>query len=40
MNRRNLIYSDPEATETGSLIAKVIDKTNKVRRSKKEKICQ
>ena len=38
MNKRSLIYSDPEATTTATLIAKVIDKTNKVKRCKKEEL--
>lgn len=36
MNRRNLIKEDRETTKTGALIAKVIDKTNKVKRKGKK----
>lgn len=32
MNRRRLRYNDKELTKTGSLIAKVIDKTNKIKK--------
>lgn len=31
MNKNKLIYEDVELTKTGSLIAKVIDKTNKLK---------
>lgn len=31
MNTKNLIYENAELTKTGSLIAKVIDKTNKLK---------
>lgn len=31
MNTNKLIYEDAELTKTGSLIAKVIDKTNKLK---------
>lgn len=32
MNTNKLIYEDAELTKTGSLIAKVIDKTNKLKK--------
>ena len=34
MNRNNLFYDEKELTKTGTLIAKVIDKTNKVKNEK------
>ena len=32
MNKRKLRYKDKELTRTGSIIAKVIDKTNKIKK--------
>lgn len=36
MNRRGLISDNADITKTGSIIAKVIDKTNKVKKGKKK----
>lgn len=36
MNNHNLFSTDPAITDTGTLIAKVIDKTNKVKKNKEE----
>jgi hypothetical protein len=35
MNHKNLIFTDPEITTTGSIIAKIIDKTNKTKKRRK-----
>lgn len=36
MNKNKLIYEDPNLTNTGSIIAKLIDKTNRKSKNKGE----
>jgi hypothetical protein len=36
INKNNLIKEDPELTRTGTIIAKVIDKTNKIKKGNKK----